>query len=359
MIREQRIRLLNLIEEKKRKLPWYVNEFIEHMDGENASPNTMLNYCYDIEHFIGWLISEGLYSGEPENLPIETLEILKIKDITTYQNFCKNQIDNKRNTIARKLASLRSLFHYLSQVAEDENLYPYLKRNVMAKIRITKEKISKKKRAEQIASSILIGDEFREFREFIAYGYGQKITKLSKHNRLLSGYLRNRERDMAFASLILGSGLRASEALSININNIDWTKNVVHVNRKGDIEDVVPFSDLAAYDLREYINVRKERYKVDDKEKALFISCPTNNGISTRVTLRTMQKRFEKYFSSFEKNTMSIHKLRHSFATKHYQENNNLVLLQEIMNHSDMNTTLLYTHILSDEIRDSVNKTDK
>ena len=359
MIREQRVRLLNLIESKKANLPWYVNEFLEHLDGENASPNTQLDYCYDIESFLDWIIAEGIHTGESRNIPIEVLEKLKVKDMTTYQNHCKNYLGNKRNTIARKLSSLKSLFYYLSQVAEDEDLYPYLKRNVMAKIKIYKEKSSKKKMAEHIASSILLGEEFRDFREFIAAGYGHKLAMDMNSKRLLSGYHRNRERDLAFASLILGSGLRASEALSINIDNIDWTKNMVHVTRKGDIVDFVVFSDLAAQDLRDYISVRQDRYDVSPKEKALFLSCPTKNGRSTRVTLRAMQKRFERYFKAYEKNTMSIHKLRHSFATKHFQENNNLAMLKELLNHSDINTTMIYTHVLSNEIQDSVNKADK
>ena len=356
MIHEQRVKILALVEQKKRHLPWYVVEYLEYLNGESASPNTLLDYCYDLTGFIEWLIAEGFYPGPTDQLPIEVLEKLKVKDITTYQNHCRDMLGNKKNTIARKLASLRSLCHYLSQIAEDEDLYPYLKRNVMAKIKITKEKVSKKKRAEQISSSILIGEEFRDFRSFIASDYGNMIQDQPRKH---SGYIHNRERDLAFFSLILGSGLRASEALSINVSDIDWTRNRVNVNRKGDIDDVVSFSDLAAMDLKEYLLIRQSRYKPRPTEKAFFLSMPTQSGYSGRLQVRSMQKRFEGYIHKYEKNTLTIHKLRHSFATNHFRENNNLAMLQEILNHSDINTTMIYTHVLSKEMHDSVNKADK
>ena len=356
MIHEERVKLLALVDSKKPKMPWYFNEYLEHLDGENSSPNTLLDYSYDIEYFIDWLRAEHYFTGPSEQLPIEVLEKLKVKDIISYQNHCKNRLNNKQNTIARKLASLKSWFHYLSQIAEDENLYPYLKRNVMAKVKITKEKVSKKKQASKIAKSILLGNEFHEFRSFIAHDYGKLIEQ---EKRKHSAYIHNRERDLAFFSLILGSGLRASEALSINVDNIDWTKNRVEVIRKGGVEDIVSFSDLAALDLREYFNIRAARYNPSPSEKALFLSMPTRSGVASRMQLRSLQKRFENYIRKYEKNTLTVHKLRHSFATKHFQENNNLAMLQEILNHSDINTTMIYTHILSEDMHDSVNKADK
>ncbi|MDN4075308.1 tyrosine recombinase XerS [Fictibacillus terranigra] len=356
MRHEQRKQIQALVEQKKLRLPWYINEFFDYLDNDGCSPNTVLTYCRDIDIFIDWLLAEGFYPGERNTLPLEVLEKLAIRDITTFQNHCRNVLDNNTNTVGRKTASLKSLFHYLSQIAEDDNLYPYLKRNVMAKVKINKEKISEKKKAANIANTILLGEEFADFRSFIASGYGDKIRD---QKRKYLSYKHNRERDLAIISLILGSGLRASEALSIDVNDIDWTKNKVSVNRKGDIDDIVSFSDLAALDLKEYKDIREGRYNPPSSEKAFFLSMSTNTGFSSRLKIRSLQKRFSSYIAMYEKNTLTIHKLRHSFATRHYKENNDIAMLKEVLNHSDINTTMIYTHVLNEDIHSSINKTDK
>jgi site-specific recombinase XerD len=357
MLIEDKKKLLALVEEKKKNLPWYVSEFLEYKDSENCSPSTLDSYCRDFECFFNWIISEGIFTGSRRDVPIDVLEKLRVQNIVTYQNHCKNRLDNKVDTISRKIASLKSLFYYLANIAEDDDLYPYLKRNVMAKIKITKEKMSPSKRAENISGKILTGDEFSDFRSFIAEGYGHMI---SNQKRKYEAYLHNRERDLAIISLILGSGLRISEALSINIEDIDWKKRTIAVNRKGNIEDIVPFSETAAHDLQEYLAVREQRYKVHKSETAIFLSSPTGKGgESKRLLTRSFQYRFEDFAEAYGRNTLTVHKLRHSFATEHYKKNNNIALLKEVLNHLNINTTMIYTHMSNEERRNSVNKTDQ
>ena len=354
---DERKQKLDLLERKKRNLPTYVNEFLEYLDSNDASPNTLLGYTRDIDCFIDWLIAEGFHKGDRKDISLNLLETLMLKDMMTFQNHCKNQLGNSTNTVARKLASLKSLFHYLSQIAEDDDLYPYLKRNVMAKVKIPKEKVSDKKKAERIANSILVDDEFQDFRLFVSEGFGELIKN---HKRLYSYYLTNRARDMAIISLMLGSGLRAAEALNINVNDIDWNNRKVFVTRKGNSQDVVSFSEIAAADMEWYASLRKLHYpKVKNNEKAFFLSMATNTGECSRWKLRSLQRRFEQYIRFYKKNTLTVHKLRHSFATRHYEENKDIAMLKEIMNHSDINTTMVYTHIRNDAIAESVNRTDK
>lgn len=360
MIKEEYQQHLLLIDQKREILPWYVGEFIDFKQGENCSTNTLLTYLRDYIGFFEWIIAEGFHPGPMKEIPLPVLENFQMRHITSFQVHCKVQLENKQDTIARKISSLKSLFHYLSQIAEDENndFYPYLKRNVMAKIKAVKDKVSDKKKAENIAGKILVGDQFAEFRTFLADGYAHELLRRNE-KRKLSAHLKNRERDLALCSLILGSGLRLSEALSINLEDIDWKENTIAVTRKGNIDDIVPFSDLAALDMKEYLDVREAKYKTPKTEHAFFLSQPTGNGKPDRLKKRAAQLMFEKYCEVYGKNTLTIHKLRHSFATRHFQENNNIVMLKEILNHSDANTTMIYTHVSNQEIKDSINKTDK
>lgn len=87
---------------------------------------------------------------------------------------------------------------------------------------------------------------------------------MSLYTRILSSHKKNKERNLAAISLILGSGLRISEALSLDLKNIDWNKAEVSVNRKGNVLDVVTVSDIGMQNLKSYIKICKKRYKVHD-----------------------------------------------------------------------------------------------
>lgn len=356
MLNEDKKRLMSYVEEKKKILPWYISEFLEHKDSSNMSPSTLASYARDYDSFLNWLIMEGFTPGPISNVPLDVLEKLRVINIDTFKNHCKHQLDNEPDTIARKLSALKSLFYWLSNIAEDENYNPYLVRNVMAKVTIEKKKESASKRADNIQGKILLGNEFSMFRKFIFEGYGYKI---SSQTRLYNAWLHNRERDLAIVSLILGSGLRISEALSINYNDINWERQTISVIRKGNSEDAVPFSEIAAEDLLNYLAVRDTKYKVPKTERALFLSQPTGKGgESKRLMVRSFQKRFEVYAEAFGRK-LSPHKLRHSFATEHFKKNGNLPLLQEVLNHSNINTTTMYNHLSNEERRESVINTDK
>src|SRR5690606_14528034 len=109
---------------------------------------------------------------------------------------------NSRTTITRKLSSLRSLYHYLSQIAEDENFYPLMKRNVMAKIAI-KRTTKPKDTASRLAGKLLQEDEITAFIDYVKNGYEADIQT---NKQALYNYHLNKHRDACLISLILGSG---------------------------------------------------------------------------------------------------------------------------------------------------------
>jgi integrase len=356
--KEVKKQIFNRMEAKLDQLPWYVQEFIQHKR-RKMSPHSLLNYVHDYIAFFKWLVQESFYKGSATEVPLEVLDKLRIMDIDGYYTYLEMQenIDSKK-TINRKIASLSSLFYYLANVAEDENFYPYLKLNVMAKYEVQSEKETAAAKADRIRGKILRGDDIHEFRDFVKNDYGELIKE--KSVRAFKAYLRNRERDTAIISLILGSGLRVSEVVGLDMNDIDFKEGSVNITRKGDKDDTISFSNVAKDDLIEYLNIRTYRYKVDDKTKPVFLSSPTGpSGKVARIRVRTIQTFIEKYAKAFGKNGLSVHKLRHSFATNYYIENNDLAQLQQQLGHSDINTTLLYTHLTSDAMKEAVNKADK
>ena len=285
---DERKRLFKRADVKMIELPWYAQEYIERSK-RKKSPNTLLNYCLDYISFFDWMLSEGICSGERGNIPLEVLEKLRAIDVERFADHLSIEHGNSPDTIARKFASLKSLFHYLSQVAEDEHNYPYLKRNVMIKVEIAdKEKLTIEEKANRIEDKILRDDEIFHSRLFVAEGF-QSLCASNK--RILNSHVKNKERDLALISLILGSGLRISEALSLDLDDMDWLKAKASITRKGNKKDSVTISDIALQDLQSFISIRKSRYRVGDNQPAVFLSLPTGpKGVVSRLTVRAARK---------------------------------------------------------------------
>jgi site-specific recombinase XerD len=368
---EFRKQISTRMEAKIPLLPLYIQDYLLHKK-RKRSPNTLLNYCHDFLEFYSWLIQESYFQGEIKDLPLEVLNKLRRTDMDLYVDFLTDGQLNKKRTVQRKLASLSSLFHFLHN-EEDENFNTYLTRNVMSNFEIGSVRETPSARAQRIKNKILRGDDIPAFREFVAYGYGEMLKQLIEEQKASSNekelrslnltykaFLRNRERDTAIISLILGSGLRISEVAGLDVDSINWRDVELSVIRKGSKEDSVPFSDIAKADLEEYLKIREEKYQVSPKEKALFLSSPTGpNAKCARMTVRSMQTMVKKYAQGFGIGELSVHKLRHSYATNHYMENEDIIKLQSLLGHSDVNTTSLYTHLTNNELRDSVNKADR
>ncbi len=337
------------------ELPWYVEEYINHKL-RKLSTASLFNYCHDYKIFFNWMISEQLWTGSIKDVPLERLEKLTVLEMEGFLNFLHYQLNNKELTVNRKLSALKSLFNYLQNIAETPDLQPYINRNVMAKIEFNEIKETMETRANKMEGKILLGDEYEQFRLFVAREYGE----LNKDNKkILNFYQLNKERDTAIISLILGSGLRLSELVGLDLDDIDFSKYCARVIRKGNKEQFVYFSQIAMDDLQEYLSIRTAKYQVDKNLKALFVAAPMGpKGKSRRLTARSVEKLVEKYAAAFGKPALSVHKLRHSFATRYHAEINDVPKLRRQLGHSSIQTTMIYTHIRNDDLKLAVDKMD-
>lgn len=351
----KRQRYYEKMEEKVDELPWYVGEYIDKRR-RKLSPTSLLNYCHDYIIFFDWLVVEGFFDGSKKDIPLELLESLTVQQMEDFLSFLEFKLDNSKLTINRKLSALKSLFHYLQNIAETRDLKPYIQRNVMAKLDFNAVKEDQETIANRMEGKILRGDEYEEFRLFVASGYGLA----NKDNKKIYNFHQmNGERDTAIVSLILGSGLRLSEVAGLDVDDVDWQKNRVRVIRKGNKEQYVYFSEQAMLDLKDYVAIREKKYQVDKSNKALFISSTMGpKGTTRRFSERSIEKMVEKYATAFGKPALSVHKLRHSFATRYHLENNDIPKLRRQLGHSSVQTTMIYTHLTNDELRTAVNKMD-
>ena len=344
------------LDEKINELPWYVGDFIDQKRRKMAA-TTLLNYCHDYIIFFNWLVSEGYYNGKSCEVDLATLEKLTVKHIEGFLTHLETLLNNSKITVNRKISALKSLFHYLQNVAETPDLEPYIYRNVMAKIDFNHVKEDIETIANRIEGKILHDDEYEQFRQFIAFDYGKRHIS---NKKLYNFHLKNRERDTALVSLILGSGLRLSEVSGLDLDDIDYKKHSVHVIRKGGKEQYVYFSEQAMSDIQEYLRIRESRYQLPKKEKALFVSTAIGpHKTSRRLSNRAIEKIIEKYAVAFGKPALSVHKLRHSFATRYHKENNDIPKLKKHLGHSSVQTTMIYTHMTNKEMKAAIDHMDR
>ncbi|MBU7316550.1 tyrosine recombinase XerS [Paenibacillus oleatilyticus] len=345
------------LEKKVPSMPWYVEKFINYKLPD-LSPSSLLEYVRDYDTFFSWLLAEGLSSAPTvKDVPLVDLERLHMDSIDNFKMFLATRKENSngKTTIARKLSSLRSLFHYLSQIAEDENFYPLLKRNVMAKVEI-KRTHKPKDTAAKLEGKLLQESEIAEFIEYVQTGYPIDVAK---NKQALYSYELNKVRDVCIISLILNSGLRVSEVFNLNVEDIDLKKKLTYVYRKGKNDDTfktpVYFRQEAVDCLSAYLEQRQLRYKAPKREKALFLAVANGKKEGERMTKRAIQEMVIKYAKRFGKPYLSVHKLRHSFATDYYLRND-LYKTQEQLGHASPETTQIYAHLTDKTMAEAIDK---
>jgi len=356
---------MNMIKVKDRQeldrrtpsMPWYIEKFINYKLPD-LSPSSLLEYVRDYETFLSWLLAEGLAAGPAmKDVTLIELETLHMDSIDSFKMFLatKQEHMNSRTTISRKLSSLRSLFHYLSQIAEDEEFYPLLKRNVMAKVSI-KRTHKPKDTAARLEGKLLQEQEIDEFIRYINEDYG---TDVATNKQALYAYTNNRVRDTCIVSLILHSGLRVSELVNMNLDDLDLKKKLLYVIRKGKNDDEfktpVYFRSEALRDLQQYLDLRESRYKAPRREKGLFLAIANGKDEGSRMTKRAIQEMVMKYAKRFGKPYLSVHKLRHSFATDYYLRND-LYKTQEQLGHASPETTQIYAHLTDKTMAEAIER---
>ncbi|MBB6730270.1 tyrosine recombinase XerS [Cohnella zeiphila] len=353
----QKIKDREELERRVPGMPWYVDKFVSYKLPD-LSPSSLLEYVRDYETFFSWLMAEGLTdAGKMTDIPLADLERLRMDSIDGYRMFLASRKEhaNTRTTISRKLSSLRSLFHYLSQIAEDEDLYPLLKRNVMAKVSI-KRTHKPKDTAAKLEGKLLQEEEIGEFIRYIKSDYAQDVAG---NKQALHAHELNRVRDACIVSLILHSGLRVSEVVNLNVDDLDLKRKLTHVYRKGKNDDTfktpVFFRLEAVTDLEEYLRQRDLRYKAPKREKALFLAVANGKKEGSRMTKRAIQEMVIKYAKRFGKPYLSVHKLRHSFATDYYLRND-LYKTQEQLGHASPETTQIYAHLTDKTMEEAIDR---
>ena len=297
--------------------PEALTEFFQHLKYErNVSPHTLRNYESDLEQFRQFLF--GI--EKRDDMPLKQIDRLTIREWMA----SLHSSGKKKSSIARKLASLRTLFQFLIREGKVE-ANP-------AKM-VATPKIERK-----LPNHLSMEDAVR----FIETP--DATTALGR-------------RDRAILEFLYATGIRVGELVGINVSDVDLREKTVRVFGKRRKERIVPFHEHALQALLHYLAESRPLFLnnapvTERDEKACFL-----NYQGTRITTRSVGRMIDKYIKQCaDVHKISPHSLRHTFATHMLDSGADLRDIQELLGHARLSTTQIYTQVSMEKMIDVYSK---
>jgi integrase/recombinase XerC len=286
-----------------------VDDFIEYLRVEkNASPHTLSNYGNDLAQFFK-------YAEEQRIMDLTAVTYLNVRQFLA--GLQARQYAKK--TVARKLSAVRSFFLYLVREG-------VLEASPFSAVQTPKQ--------DKLLPKFIYPEELKQLLE---------APDLNEPSGL---------RDAAIMECLYASGMRVSELVQANVDDIDWQHGVMLVFGKGSKERYVPLGDYALRALRTYLEQARPRLSVTHSEKAVFL-----NRSGGRLTDRSVRRVIDKYVEKLAMSRqISPHTLRHSFATHLLEAGADLRTVQELLGHEHVSTTQIYTHVTRDHLQSIYNR---
>ena len=310
------------LREVLKTLPPFAKDYFRAIE-PRSSARTRINYAYDIRVFFHILMENNpIYKNYTiEQFTPADLERLEPVDIEEYMEYLKvykrdeELITNGEKGLSRKMSALRSFYNY------------YFKHQIITKnptllvdMPILHEKAIIRLDADEVALLL----------DFVESA-GSQLT-----GQALNYYLKTKDRDLAILTLLLGTGIRVSECVGLDINDVDFKNNGITVTRKGGNQMAVYFGSEVADALHNYMDGdRKAVTPLSGHENALFLSTQRK-----RMGIQAVENMVKKYACQVTPNKkITPHKLRSTYGTSLYKETGDIYLVADVLGHKDVNTT--------------------
>ena len=318
-----------------KELPPFCTDFFRGIE-PRTSARTRLAYAYDLKTFFDFLkqANPELKTKELRDFPLSILDEIKLMDLEEYMEYLKCYSTEKRedlmNTergIMRKVSTVKSFYNYFYRTERIQN-------NPASLLQLPKihEKEIIRLDVDEVARFL---DEVED---------GECLTEKQK-----AYHAKTKLRDLAMMTLLLGTGLRVSECVGLNINDVDFRNGGLRIHRKGGKEVIVYFGAEVEYALQDYLSEREHIVPEEGSEEALFLSMQRK-----RINVRSVEKMVKKYAQLVTPlKKITPHKLRSTYGTNLYRETGDIYLVADVLGHSDVNTTKKHYAALEDERRRS------
>ncbi len=304
--------------ELKAELPLYVAPYLEDKE-LTVQISSVVAYAYDLLTFFHYLVEKNplCHDMAVRDIPIEILEQLTFSDINEYQLYLKlsENHQNEEKGIARRMTPLRGFFSYAY-------IHGDLKQNPTVGAANRKKKIK----------DAIVRMDSEEVEDFLTSVKNTDIASERQRKFCQKAQMR----DIAICTLLLYTGIRVSECVGIDLDDLNFTSNAVRIVRKGGSSSVVYFNETVAGVLQDYIQKERALLLGDDSdEKALFLSSRKQ-----RMCVKAVENVVKKYAKeSVPLKKITPHKLRSTFGTSLYQSTGDIYLVADVLGHKDVNTT--------------------
>ena len=314
-------------------LPAFCKDYFRSIDSTTTT-KTRISYAYDIRIFFQFLLDENpaFKNYAMTDFSVAVLDQIKAVDLEeymeylkVYQNGDKTETNGERG-LKRKISALRSFYAY------------YYKREMIhtkPTVLIDVPKIHDKSIIR------LDTDEVALLLDYIEH-CGDSLTGQKRVY-----YEKTKERDLAIVTLLLGTGIRVSECVGLDIEDVDFKNNGIKVTRKGGNEMAVYFGEEVENALKRYLEIREGITPLAGHEHALFYSAQRKRmGVQA---VENMVKKYSRQITTTKK--ITPHKLRSTYGTALYQETGDIYLVADVLGHKDVNTTKKHYAALDDARR--------
>lgn len=312
--------------------PELVNRFLMHLGTtKGKSMNTVDGYRNNLNMFFEFMINyknnlklQDISEIDITGVNLEFIKSIVFEDLEQYMFYLQNRRSNSNNTRARQTAALKSFYKYLEIKAK------------LIKENPTRELDSPK--AEKRNPIYLNEEEC-------------KLLIKTAEKEVKNG-TRNAIRDFCILTLLLETGMRRAELDSLDLSTI--REDVAKTIGKGNLENTKYLNKKCLKAIEDYLKIRPtEGIKAGD-EDALFLSEQKK-----RMNLKSIGDVVKKYatLSGVNKDKkITCHKLRHTYATNMTRKGEDILVIQELLNHKNVSTTQIYTHLDVQKLRDAVNR---
>jgi site-specific recombinase XerD len=298
---------------------------------QGCSEKTVNEYMLDLRTFFRYLLavengieidSEEFAKIDVRSIDARYLSNIKTEQIYDFLFYTSNTRKNLWSAKARKLSAIKGLYKFMTVKRN------YFEENPAINIEAPKPQKTLPKFLSLDESLLLL----------------QAVLDDPDSN--------TKERDYCILTLFLNCGIRLSELVGINLNDIDRDLRSLRVIGKGNKERIIYLNDSCRQVLREYLEIRLGAKYQEVQTKALFLS-----RLNKRISNKTVQWMVYKYLdrAGLESKHFSVHKLRHTAATLMYQSGNvDVRVLKDILGHEQLNTTQIYTHVSNEHMKNAM-----
>lgn len=330
---QTKIKYIQKLRELEGNLPAFCTTYFRGIQ-DKASYRTLVGYAYDLQIFFKYITDFTLRnSREMSRLNLSVLDEITKFDIESYLDYLSLYTSddgithtNDSRGKARKLSALKGLYNYFYEAE--------LIKNNPASI-VHAPKLHEKNIIK------LDPNEVAELLDIVENGTSQESLHQKAYHEA------NMIRDLALLTLLLGTGIRVSECVGLNLNDIDFDNGAIKIIRKGGNESTVYFGEEVEEALEDYLDKRKNIIPVEGNEQALFLSMQKK-----RISVRAVENLVKKYASmvtSLKK--ITPHKLRSTYGTNLYKESGDIYLVASVLGHKDVNTTKKHYASMDEEAK--------